>query len=351
QPYAQRVVGVLIRYLQWNRLPALSRLQTVRIAGQSDILAMDATSRRTLEILSGPDGSSYGSLLAVLDSTRTPMGGRLLKTWLTQGLRSPTRLEARYDAVQASLENSLAREELRRSLGQIGDLERVINRLLLSPERATPRDLARLRDALRAAEALGAAQAELGGLDVAVYNPLPELRGLLERALAPTPRASLIPRADAEMGDLLAAGWDAELDALLSQETSIKGEIERLIETLSLITGIRSLQYKRDARTQQIVMTLSSAEARKTPADWSRIAKGKEQYTNQQLIQLSDTLNDIEGQRADVERSAWGRLWLQVAAHGPQLLQLARDLAQIDVLTALAHVAVRERWTRPAIVA
>jgi DNA mismatch repair protein MutS len=350
RPYARRVVGVLIRYLQWNRLPALARLQTVRVAGQSDILAMDATTRRTLEILSGPDGSAYGSLLAVLDGTRTPMGGRLLKTWLTQGLRIQSRLEARYDAVQAGVQQALAREEIRRSLGQIGDLERVVNRLLLGPERATPRDLARLRDALQAAEALETALRQLGGLDVAAYDPLPELRHLLSRALAPAPRANLIPRSDADAGEFLAAGWDAELDALLSLEATTRGEIERLIETLSLITGIRSLQHKRDTRTQQVVMTISAAEARKTPADWSRVAKGKDFYTNEQLMQLSEALNDAEAQRADVERAAWGRLWQQVAQRGPELLRLAQDLAQIDVLTALAHVAVRERWTRPAIV-
>jgi DNA mismatch repair protein MutS len=350
RPHAQCAVGVLIRYLQWNRLPAITRMQTVRVAGRSDILAMDATTRRTLDILSGPDGSAYGSLLAVLDGTRTPMGGRLLKTWLTTGLRSPARLAARYEAVQAGVEHALAREEVRRSLGQIGDLERAINRLLVGPERATPRDMARLRDALRAAETIAVPLGELGGLGVGAYNPVPDIQHILARALAPAPRASLTPRSEADAGDLLAAGWDAELDALLAQEETARAEIERLVVTLSLITGIKSLQHKRDTRTQQMIMTVSAAEARKVPADWSRIARGKEQYTTEELKLLSETLNDAESRRADVERAAWGRLWQLVAEAGPRLLQLARDLARIDVLTTLAHVAVRERWTRPTIV-
>jgi DNA mismatch repair protein MutS len=174
---------------------------------------------------------------------------------------------------------------------------------------------------------------------------------LLTQALVAAPRASLTPRSDTEAGDLLAAGWDAELDALLAQEQQIQTEIERLVATLCLTTGIRSLQHRRDPRTGQVVLTVSAVEARKVPADWGRVAKGKEQYTTDRLKQLSETLIDVEAQRADVERAAWRRLWEQVAACGPRLLQLARDLAQIDVLTTLAYVAVREQWTRPTIVA
>jgi DNA mismatch repair protein MutS len=351
RPFAMRAAGVLIRYLQWNRFVAITRLQTVRVGGGGHLLQMDATTRRTLDILSGPDGTPYGSLLAVLDQTRTPMGGRLLKTWLTQGLRDAARLAARYDAVQACVEDLIAREEVRAGLGRIGDLERVVNRLLVGAERATPRDMARLRDALEAAEAIGAALGKLGGLEIETYAAAPDVALLLSHALVHTPRASLTPRSEAEAGDLLATGWDPQLDALLAREQQAQAEVERLVSTLCLTSGIRSLQHKRDARTGQVVLAISAADARKVPAGWSRAAKGKEQYTTDQLRQLSETLIEVEAQRADVERAAWRRLWEQVAAQGPRLIQLARDLAQIDALTTLAYVAVREQWTRPEIVA
>jgi DNA mismatch repair protein MutS len=351
RPYAMRAAGVLIRYLQWNRFPAIARLQTVRVGGGSHLLQMDATTRRTLDILAGPDGTPYGSLLAVLDQTRTPMGGRLLKTWLTQGLRDAPRLAARYDAVEACVEHSIAREDIRARLGRIGDLERVVNRLLVGPERATPRDMARLRDALDAAEQIATALEQLGGLGIAAFDPTRDINALLAHALVAAPRASLAPRSDAESGDLLATGWDPELDALLAQEQQALAVIERLVATLCLTTGIKSLQQKRDTRTGQTILTVAANDARKVPADWSRAAKGKEQYTTDQLKQLSETLIEVEAQRADVERAAWRRLWEQVAAEGPRLIHLARDLAQVDVLTTLAHVAIRERWLRPTIVA
>jgi DNA mismatch repair protein MutS len=350
RPDAICAVGVLIRYLQWNRFPAMRRLQTMRVRGNSHLLQMDATTRRTLDILVGPDGTPYGSLLAVLDQTRTPMGARLLKAWLTQGLRDPARLAARYDAVQACAGDSLAREEIRVRLGRMGDLERVANRLLVGPERATPRDMARLREGLEAAGAIGAVLRQLGGLGIATFAPVSELQGLLARALVPAPRPSLALRSDGEGGDLLESGWDAELDTLLAQEQEILGQVEQQVAALGRAAGIKSLQHKRDARTGQIVLVVSAGDARRVPAEWSRLVKGREQYTTEQLRSLSEALAEVEGQRMDVEQRAWERLWEQVAAHGPQIIQLAQDLAQIDVLTTLACVAVQEQWTRPEIV-
>jgi DNA mismatch repair protein MutS len=349
QPAALAAVGVLIRYLQWNRLPALGRLQTIRVGGERPTLELDATSRRTLDIVTGPDGGTYGSLLGVLDQARTPMGARLLKSWLLAGLRQAEPLEARYDAVEAGMRQPLAREAIRRCLGQMGDLERVVNRLLIGPERATPKDMARLRDALGAAALVVEPLTTLGGLGLAAYDSLPDLADLLQRALAPVPRSSLLPRSDAETGELLAPGWDAGLDALLQREQHAHSEIERLATTLSLTTGLRSLQIKRDARTRQLVLTVATAEARRVPADWGRVGKGKEHYTNAELVLLGETLAEAEAQRADVELAAWGHLWERVRHDGAALMHLAACLAQIDVLTTLAHVATQERWVRPEI--
>ncbi|MEO7911251.1 MAG: DNA mismatch repair protein MutS [Roseiflexaceae bacterium] len=350
RPDAMRAAGVLIRYLQWNRFSAITRLQTIRVGGRNQLLEMDATTRRTLDILSGPDGSPYGSLLAVLDQTRTSMGGRLLQTWLTQGLRDATHLAARYDAVQACVDNLLAREEIRAHLSRIGDLERVVNRLLVGPERATPRDMARLRDALKAADMIAMNLRNLSGLGIETLTSAPDMAALLSQALAAAPRANLTPRSDSEIGDLLATGWDLELDTYVVQEQQIRAQIEQLVAMVGRATGIKSLQHKRDPRTGQTVLTVSANDARKVPADWSRVVKGKEQYTIDQLKQLSEALIEVEGQRVDIERAAWLRLWQQVATHGPQLIQIARDLAQLDVVTTLAHVAVREQWVRPVIV-
>ena len=344
RPHARRALGVLIRYLQWNRCPALARLQSVRIGGGSHLLQMDATTRRTLDILAGPDGTAFSSLLSVLNQTRTPMGARLLRGWLTQGLRDASQLNARYDAVQAAADSLLAREEIRAQLGRAGDMERVLGRLLVSAERATPRDMARLHAALAAAQALRPALAALGGLGLPAYNPPANLALLLGQAL------STAPRAEGEIGGVLAAGWDDELDALFAQEQRANDELDHLMNTLVLTTGLRSLQLKRDARSGQMLLAVSAADARRVPADWNRIGKGREQYSTERLRQLSDDLIEVEAVRADAERLAWQRLWEHVAAAGPQLSQLARDLAQIDVLTTLAHVAVREEWVRPTIV-
>jgi DNA mismatch repair protein MutS len=261
------------------------------------------------------------------------------------------RLSARYDAVGACVQDALAREEIRARLGLVRDLERVVNRLLVGAEQAAPRDLVRLRDALGAAEMIAVALAKLGGLGVEAYDPPREIAALLAQALADAPRASVAAHAGSEAGALLAGGWDADLDALLAEEQQILAEVEGIVSDLCLTTGLRSIQHRRDGRTGQVVLTVSASDARKVPAGWGRVVKGKEQYSTDQLRQLSDALIAVEAQRADVEQAAWRRLWQQIAGQGPRLLKLARDLAQIDVVTTLAHVAVRERWTRPQIVA
>ena len=187
-------------------------------------------------------------------------------------------------------------------------------------------------------------RSHLGGLGLPAYNPPANLALLLGQAL------STAPRAEGEIGGVLAAGWDDELDALFAQEQRANDELDHLMNTLVLTTGLRSLQLKRDARSGQMLLAVSAADARRVPADWNRIGKGREQYSTERLRQLSDDLIEVEAVRADAERLAWQRLWEHVAAAGPHLSQLARDLAQIDVLTTLAHVAVREEWVRPTIV-
>jgi DNA mismatch repair protein MutS len=351
RPGALRAVGVLIRYLQWNRFPAIARLTTVRVRGGSHLLQIDATTRRTLDMLAGPDGTPYGSLLSVLDHTRTRMGARLLRAWLTEGLRDPAALAARHSAVQACVDDLIGREQIRAQLGGVGDLERIVNRLLVGAERATPRDMARLRDALHAAGAIGGVLEQLGGLGLATYDPAPSIAALLSNALVATPRTSVTARGDADIDDLLTAGWSQELDALLAEQQHIHAQIQQCVADLRLASGIKSLQHKRDTRTGQIILAVSAVDARKVPADWRRVAKGKDQFTIEQLMDVSEALIEVETQRQDLDRAAWRQLWEQVAAEGPRLIQLARDLARIDVVTTLAHVAIVERWTRPTIVA
>lgn len=350
KPQAMCATGVLIGYLRWNRFPALERLRTIRPNGGSHLLQLDATSRRTLDILAGPDGTPHGSLLALLDQTKTPMGARLLKGWLTQGLKDAAALNARYDAVEACVRDTLAREEIRAQLGRVRDLERVLNRLLVGPERAAPRDMARLRDGLAAAAQIVAPLARLGGLGLGAFQPHSAGARLLALALAPAPRASLALRADGEAGELLATGWDDELDGLLREEQQILAELDAYVTELCLLTGIRSLQQRRDGRTGQFVLTVAASDARRVPAGWSRVARGKEQYSTDELARRSEALAAVEARRMAVEEAAWGRLWQHVADEADGLLRLAGLLAQIDVLTTLAQVALREGWRRPRIV-
>ncbi len=158
KPLATRAAGAVIQYINETQNGAagqITSLHAYTIGGQ---MFLDPQTRRNLELLEGSGGRAKGSLVGVLDQTRTPMGARLLRRWISQPLLDIERLRARLDGVEHAADDaSLKRAELRAQLKQIGDVERAVNRVIQGVTVATPRDMVRLREALRALPALVAA--------------------------------------------------------------------------------------------------------------------------------------------------------------------------------------------------
>ncbi len=150
KPLATRAAGAVIQYVNETLNGAAMQMTTLRTYTTGNIMFLDPQTRRNLELLEGNGGGSRGALIHVLDQTRTPMGARLLRRWLNQPLLDIERLRARHDAVAHFADDVLLRTGTRDCLKQVGDMERVVNRVLQGVTIATPRDLVRLRDALRA---------------------------------------------------------------------------------------------------------------------------------------------------------------------------------------------------------
>jgi DNA mismatch repair protein MutS len=157
RPLATRAAGAVLQYMAEVQNGALAHLQSLRSYTTGDVMFLDPQTRRNLELLEGTGGRARGSLVSVLDQTRTPMGARLLRRWIAQPLLDLQRLRARQDAVAHFVDNALLRATVREQLKQIGDLERAVNRVLQGATIAMPRDLVRLREGLRALPALLAA--------------------------------------------------------------------------------------------------------------------------------------------------------------------------------------------------
>ncbi|MBC8077009.1 MAG: DNA mismatch repair protein MutS, partial [Chloroflexales bacterium] len=155
QPLALRAAGAVIQYLRETQRSGVAQITALRAYRAGGFMFLDPQTRRNLELLEGSGGKAKGSLVSVIDQTRTPMGARLLRAWLSQPLLDLRGLNRRHDAVQHFADDGMLRAELREQLRAVGDMERAINRLLQGTTVATPRDLAKLRDALRALPEIG----------------------------------------------------------------------------------------------------------------------------------------------------------------------------------------------------
>jgi DNA mismatch repair protein MutS len=150
RPQAMRAAGVVLQYINETQRSSAAQITTLRAYTTGAFMLLDPQTRRNLELLEGSSGKAAGSLVGVLDTTRTPMGARLIRRWLSQPLLDLDRLHHRQDSVACVLGDGLMRATLRQELGRIGDMERVVNRVMQGVSVATPRDLANLRQALRA---------------------------------------------------------------------------------------------------------------------------------------------------------------------------------------------------------
>jgi DNA mismatch repair protein MutS len=178
KPLATRAAGAVLQYIHETQRTTAAQITTLRSYTTGAFMFLDPQTRRNLEILEGSGGKAKGALIGVLDRTRTPMGGRLLRRWLSQPLLDLAALRARQAAVAACVDDTLLRAELRRALGEIGDMERAVNRIIQGVSVATPRDLVQLRQALRAIPAVLAAigdqSAVLGAAEPGMENRGPQ---------------------------------------------------------------------------------------------------------------------------------------------------------------------------------
>lgn len=155
RPLATRAAGAVLQYVHDTQRNSATQIKTLRVYTTGGFMFLDPQTRRNLEILeSSTTGKTKGALVAVLDHTRTPMGSRLLKRWLSQPLLDLPALQARQDAVACCVEDGVMRAELRQALGDVGDMERAVSRILQGISAAMPRDLVQLRQALRALPAV-----------------------------------------------------------------------------------------------------------------------------------------------------------------------------------------------------
>jgi DNA mismatch repair protein MutS len=337
----------------------LEHLDRIAYYEQQDAMILDAVTARNLELVepaAGDDPSA--TLLRAIDETATGMGARLLRAWILRPEISLTEIEARLDAVAELKSRTIAREEIRKQLEGILDLERLTSRVTLGI--ATPRDLLALRASLEripALKSLVVAELDAAGQDGASPAPnsaarlvelrdradeMADVRDLIARGIADDPPAM------ANDAGVIRRGFNAELDELHHIMKEGRQIIASMEERERKRTGIASLKI----RYNQIFgyyIEVSKPNLALVPADYERkqTLVNAERFTSGELKEYERKVLSAEERVLEIERRLYSEIRESIAREAGRLRRAAAAIAQIDVLVNFARLAAARNYTRP----
>jgi DNA mismatch repair protein MutS len=343
-PLAIRAAGALIHYVketQKETLPQLSKLATY---STDSFMTLDGQTIRNLELFQGGRwGESGNSLLAIIDLTKTAMGGRLLKNWLGHPLLDLAILSQRQEAVAWFHESNLARQKVISLLSDIADLERLVNRV--SSGRVMPRELLALRSSLEKVPDLKEAMADGDAISwlSGDLKPCPSMADLIARAIADEP-------GDLEQGGVIKEGFSPELDEIRRNSREAKQYLAGVERRERERTGIKSLKVGYN-RIFGYYIEVSRASLNLIPADYIRkqtLAEA-ERFFTPELKEYESLILNAQEKITDLEAAIFRQVCQQISAVSEQILATARAIAQIDALSSLAEIAVRHSYIRPTL--
>ena len=344
---AIQAAGALLSYLYETQKTDLSYLQTLRYYSAGGFLELDPVARRNLELTETLRGKEKkGSLLWVLDKTRTAMGGRLLRSWLERPLLDPVAISRRLEAVGWLVDHPVEREELGQVLREITDLERLISRVVYGT--AGARDLVSLAAGLdklpllqnllpdRAPTLLAKVRGELAGL--------PELTGLIGRAIVDEPPFSV------REGGLIRDGYHPDVDGLREILTDTKGVIAKLEAAEKEKTGIKSLKVGFN-KVFGYYIEVSKSYYDQVPDHYIRkqTLVNCERYITQELKDMEHTILSAQDRIVALEYQLFCQVRDAAAAQAPRIQEIAGAVAQTDVLTSFAAVAAENNYCMPRV--
>ncbi|MFI5105910.1 MAG: DNA mismatch repair protein MutS, partial [Terriglobales bacterium] len=332
---------------------------------RQEYLVLDAVTVRNLELVE-PLFANTGTevtLFRALDATLTPMGKRLLRSWMLRPSINVAEIGHRLDAVEAGVKDFIAREELRRALEGVLDVERLLSRVTL--ETANPRDVLALCASLNRIPLVKTALARLNenrsggkhpdkdkaeaGLPSARFtelhsllDELADLRERIEKTIVPEPPLTL---AD---GGVIQPGLDAELDELRNLSRNSKQYIAQIEERERKRTGIGSLKVKFNSVFGYYI-EISKANLHHAPPDYERkqTLVNAERFTTPELKEYEAKVLDAQEKIVEIERRLFAELRTAIAAEAKRIRQTSLAVAEVDVLASLAFIAQNRGYCRP----
>ncbi len=345
-PLAIAAAGALLQYVRETQKTALPHITKLAVEERGDALQLDAATRRNLEIDVSLSGQDSATLFTLVDSTVTPMGSRQLRRWLNRPLTDQLELRRRYQAL-ALLIDARRFEGLREPLRAIGDVERILARIALRSAR--PRDLTALRASLAALPGLRALlsriEAPLVAELAAAVGEHGDVAELLQQAIAEEPSVQL------REGDVIAAGYDAELDELRRIATHTDDYLLELERRERARSGISSLKLAYN-RVSGFYIEISRSQADDVPKDYIRrqTVKNAERFITPELKSFEDKVLGAREKALARERELYEQVLTQLVDRLAALQATAAALSSLDCLAALAERAAQLNWVEPRLV-
>jgi len=346
KPAAATAAGAILYYVRTTQRGTLDHVDRIGFYERQDCLVLDAVTVRNLELIEPLFAGSGDrvTLLRAIDATLTPMGKRLLRSWMLRPGLEIAEINARLDAVEAQYKDLMGREELRRSLSGILDMERLLSRVTL--ETANARDVLALGTSLgkvpSVKTALGRFPAKrLHELNTAL-DDLADLRERIDKTIVAEPPLTFVD------GGIIRPGVDAGLDELRELSRNSKQYLAQVEQRERQRTGIGSLKVKFNS-VFGYYLEISKPNLPLVPADYERkqTLVNAERFTTPELKEYESKILDAQEKIVEIERRLFNALRAEIAGCARRIRQTALALAQVDVLTSFAHQAAACNHCRP----
>ena len=343
---AAAAAGAILYYVRSTQRGTLDHVDRIGWYERQNCLVLDAVTTRNLELIEPLfSGADVGvTFFRSIDCAITPMGKRLLRAWLLRPSLDLREINGRLDAVEAGVKDTVAREELRRALDGVLDLERLLSRVTL--EAANPRDVLALAASLAKLPAVKAAAGRLPSERMntlfAALDELHDLRERIDKTIVPEPPLTF---AD---GGVIAPGVERDLDQLRELSRNSKQVLAQIEQRERGRTGISSLKVKFNS-IFGYYLEVSKANLHLVPQDYERkqTLVGAERFTTPELKEYEAKILDAQEKIVEIERRLFTELRTAIAAEAKRIRQTALALAEIDVLTSMAHIAALRNYCRP----
>lgn len=346
-PLVIRAVGQLLGYLRRTQRGGLERLERVEYYEKGRFMRLDINTRRNLELTETMRSKEKrGSLLWVLDKTRTAMGKRQLRSWLEQPLLSPGLISRRLNAVEELVENAMFRDEIAEQLTGMQDLERIMSRIVYGS--ANGRELRALWSALcrlpALKEQLSGASSEFLQKVWRQIDPMEDVCSLIDRAIVEEPPFSI------REGGIIRAGYSEELDLLRSDMTGGKGLLASVEARERERTGIPKLKIGYN-RVFGYYIEITNSYRDQVPEEYIRkqTLTNCERYITPELKELENRILGASDRSVQLESRLFEEVRKKIAGEMGRVQMTARAVAALDVVVSFAQVSVKRDYVRPTV--